>query len=124
VIRGECEKQVKGFRGALHKSFTSQSQALIWLEGEPKKNDPQNNQKSVDYIPQIELIQDENLDLYTPVWTDGSALGNSRTSTSSVAGIGVFFGDNDPKNRSLRLPGIIQTNQRAEIYVMYLKRVN
>ncbi|KAF9436356.1 hypothetical protein BGZ76_004216 [Entomortierella beljakovae] len=46
-------------------------------------------------------------------YTDGSALSNGKA--SSQAGLGVFFGVNDPRNVSERLEGEPQTNQRAEL---------
>lgn len=46
------------------------------------------------------------------VWTDGSCPGNG--TEKACAGLGVFFGTNDPRNLSERLPGR-QTNQRAEL---------
>jgi len=47
------------------------------------------------------------------VYTDGSSLGNGRNGAS--AGVGVFFGVDDPRNISEPLPGPRQTNQRAEL---------
>ncbi|KAK4112995.1 ribonuclease H-like protein [Canariomyces notabilis] len=47
------------------------------------------------------------------VYTDGSSLGNGRSGAS--AGVGVYFGPNDPRNVSERLEGPVQTNQRAEL---------
>ncbi|KAK9762844.1 hypothetical protein K7432_011019 [Basidiobolus ranarum] len=46
------------------------------------------------------------------VYTDGSSRGNGQA--NSRAGVGVFWGDDDPRNVSERLVGR-QTNQRAEI---------
>ncbi|WQF81373.1 Putative large ribosomal subunit protein bL9/RNase H1 [Colletotrichum destructivum] len=51
--------------------------------------------------------------IYTQVYTDGSSLGNG--TAGSVAGVGVYFGPNDPRNVSERLEGELQTNQRAEL---------
>ncbi|KAK5821550.1 ribonuclease H-like domain-containing protein [Linnemannia elongata] len=50
------------------------------------------------------------------IYTDGSARGNGKA--GSQAGLGVFFGVNDPRNLSERLQGE-QTNQRAEIMAVY-----
>ncbi|KAF9922543.1 hypothetical protein FBU30_007329 [Linnemannia zychae] len=50
------------------------------------------------------------------IYTDGSARGNGKL--GSQAGLGVFFGVNDPRNLSERLQGE-QTNQRAEIMAVY-----
>ncbi|UNI20317.1 Ribonuclease H [Purpureocillium takamizusanense] len=47
------------------------------------------------------------------IYTDGSSLANGKA--GSRAGVGVFFGDGDPRNVSERLPGEPQTNQRAEL---------
>lgn len=47
------------------------------------------------------------------IWTDGAAPGNG--GKKAVAGVGVFFGHGDPRNISERLPGEVQTNQRAEL---------
>lgn len=48
-----------------------------------------------------------------PIYTDGSSLANGKA--GSRAGLGVYFGDGDPRNLSERLPGKLQTNQRAEL---------
>ncbi|KAL2015012.1 hypothetical protein VTK56DRAFT_6528 [Thermocarpiscus australiensis] len=47
------------------------------------------------------------------VYTDGSSRGNGRA--GATAGVGVYFGDSDPRNVSERLQGEVQTNQRAEL---------
>ncbi|KAI5927988.1 ribonuclease H [Camillea tinctor] len=49
----------------------------------------------------------------TKVWTDGSSRGNGKLGAS--AGVGVYFGESDPRNISERLRGELQTNQRAEL---------
>jgi len=52
------------------------------------------------------------------VYVDGSCLKNGKK--DATAGCGVFFGDNDPKNISERLPATYkQTNQEAELYAMF-----
>ncbi|BFZ59558.1 hypothetical protein YB2330_000569 [Saitoella coloradoensis] len=47
------------------------------------------------------------------VYTDGSCLGNGKR--NPIAGVGVYFGPSDPRNCTERLPGPIQTNNRAEL---------
>ncbi|KAJ2898767.1 hypothetical protein MKZ38_003677 [Zalerion maritima] len=47
------------------------------------------------------------------IYTDGASQGNG--SSRAVAGVGVYFGNNDPRNVSEPLPGEPQTNQRAEL---------
>jgi hypothetical protein len=46
----------------------------------------------------------------TVIYTDGSC-------KKSVAGAGIWFGDNDPRNASVPVPGL-QTNQRAEVFAV------
>ncbi|CAG8785200.1 13792_t:CDS:2 [Racocetra persica] len=60
-------------------------------------------QQAEDFIKPIEDIKN-----YLSVWTDGKL--------KSITGVGVFFADNDDRNLSERLPGEIQTNNRAELY--------
>ncbi|KAK4647068.1 uncharacterized protein QC761_122230 [Podospora bellae-mahoneyi] len=52
------------------------------------------------------------------VYTDGAAPGNGKR--HATAGIGVYFGAGDPRNISKRLPGPLQTNQRAELMAVLL----
>ncbi|KIV87104.1 hypothetical protein, variant [Exophiala sideris] len=47
------------------------------------------------------------------IYTDGSSLRNGQA--GARAGVGVFFGPQDPKNVSEALKGTKQTNQRAEL---------
>ncbi|KAI9742473.1 MAG: hypothetical protein M1818_004007 [Claussenomyces sp. TS43310] len=47
------------------------------------------------------------------IYTDGSSLGNGKV--GAAAGVGVFFGNKDPRNVSEPLQGKVQTNQRAEL---------
>ncbi|KAG8945980.1 hypothetical protein FRC04_012098 [Tulasnella sp. 424] len=51
-------------------------------------------------------------DEWTTAYTDGACRGNG--AVGAVAGIGVWYGDNDPRNVSERCPGT-QTNNRAEL---------
>lgn len=50
------------------------------------------------------------------IWTDGSSRANGRV--GARAGLGVFFGQGDPRNVSEPLRGMPQTNQRAELMAM------
>ena len=49
------------------------------------------------------------------VYTDGACSNNG--SRQARAGVGVFFGPQDPRNVSETLEGSTQTNQRAEMTV-------
>ncbi|KAH9850897.1 hypothetical protein C2E23DRAFT_713309, partial [Lenzites betulinus] len=48
------------------------------------------------------------------VFTDGSCEGNG--TETATAGAGVWFGEGDPRNAAVRVPGECQTNQAAEAY--------
>jgi ribonuclease HI len=50
------------------------------------------------------------------VYTDGSC--SQTRQTNARAGSGIWFGRDDMRNRAIRLPGMIQTNQRAELYAV------
>ncbi|KAJ3573178.1 hypothetical protein NP233_g2591 [Leucocoprinus birnbaumii] len=50
------------------------------------------------------------------VYTDGGCINNG--TNDARAGSGIFFGDNDDRNSSFRLPTKIQSNQAAEIYAI------
>jgi ribonuclease HI len=49
-------------------------------------------------------------------FTDGSCLNNGET--TAEAGSGIWFGENDQRNTSLRVPGPNKSNQSAELYVI------
>lgn len=51
------------------------------------------------------------------VYTDGSSRGNGKQ--GAQAGVGVWYGHDDPRNVSRSLPGSVQTNQRAELTAVY-----
>ncbi|KEP61450.1 UNVERIFIED_CONTAM: ribonuclease HI protein [Hammondia hammondi] len=57
-------------------------------------------------------VHDDARILY--IYTDGACRSNGR-GKEAKAGVGVFFGDGDPRNVSRRLTGQPQTNQRAEL---------
>ncbi|OJT09006.1 Ribonuclease H1 [Trametes pubescens] len=52
------------------------------------------------------------------VYTDGSCTGNGQT--NAVAGSGVWFGPQDPRNMAERVPGADVTNQTAEMHAVVL----
>ncbi|CAG8631966.1 11430_t:CDS:1 [Scutellospora calospora] len=99
----ECEEQVLGYSGAMYRKFDTKQQAE-------------------------DFIKQENFDKnILNVWTDGSCDNNFRIENkkkkfnnklSSIAGIGVFFKNKDPRNISERLPGLLQSSNRAEVYAV------
>ncbi|KAG2381417.1 hypothetical protein C9374_006406 [Naegleria lovaniensis] len=62
--------------------------------------------------PEIKKVKLNN-PKYKQIYTDGCCFGNGLA--NSVAGVGVWFGEDDPLNYSGRLEGTLQSNQRAEI---------
>lgn len=54
----------------------------------------------------------------TLIYTDGACTKNGKV--GARAGVGIYFGENDDRNISMALPGVDQTNQRAELYAVML----
>lgn len=87
----ECQESVKGFSGAVYKKFDKRSDAEEFIQGASEVG-----HKSPDYY----------------VYTDGACSNNGKEGAS--AGIGVYFGEGDPRNISRRIEGK-QTNNVAEL---------
>lgn len=91
----ECNASVKGFKGAIYKKFSTQSEAEQYLQthiGSPKRGET------------------ETPDYY--VYTDGACSNNGRK--TAKAGIGIYFGMGDVRNLSKKIEGK-QTNNTAEL---------
>lgn len=88
-----CKEQVQGFKGAVFKKFKTKQEALIFL----------NNQEEI-------LKQDSNIYVYC----DGSCINNGKP--NAKAGIGIYFGENDPRNISEAVNG--HSNNVAELSAM------
>jgi ribonuclease HI len=87
----ECKEQVHKYPGALYKKFYTRKQAD-------------------EYVTNI--IDNDCIN----VWTDGSCLNLGKQ--DAKAAYGIYWGKKDPRNISARLPGKLQTNNRAEIYAV------
>lgn len=109
----DCSTQVASYQGAKYKSFKSMEDALYFVEQhkteKTKKNIP--NTKDIDEHDNTNNQKYASV-VYKKVYTDGSCIGNGKK--NSFAGIGCFFGDNDPMNHSSKLEGKC-TNQTAEL---------
>ena len=117
----ECKSQVRGFKGAVHKSFDSEAEATAYIEGKletPKKVVSAKVEKKADNIKVYQReLQKHTEAKATLVFTDGSSLNNnSQDHSIRSAGIGVFFGENDPRNLSEKFTLEPITNQRAELF--------
>lgn len=92
----ECQQQIKGFKGAKFKKFTHEDDAKRFIE-------EHNN-------IQVEIIEPRDPDYY--VYTDGACSNNGNE--KAIAGIGVYFGNNDSRNVSKQILGK-PTNNVAEL---------
>jgi ribonuclease HI len=95
----ECNRAVKGYKNASYKKFDTKQEAEEFVA----------NNGVVQETPTMELVDFEP-DYH--VYTDGACSKNG-TRTAS-AGIGIYFGENDPRNVSEKLLGK-QTNNLAEL---------
>jgi ribonuclease HI len=105
----ECQAQIHKFPGAEFKSFTNPADANEFIGGESSsfsKKEKEKEEKKKRKLSSSVMI----------IFTDGACSSNGTTRAS--AGYGVFFGKNDPRNISGKLPGIAQTNQRAELFAV------
>lgn len=142
--RPECEKQIKGVVGAKFKKFDNLKDAEVFVKEGPQqftkpvkpkvvvgglkvikgttpydRPDPSSSSSSLrsttkDHFVRVNGVRVAASDSIV-VYTDGSSRGNGQQGCQ--AGLGVFFGVNDPRNVSERLAGEPQTNQRAELTV-------
>jgi len=86
----ECKQSVIGFKNALYKKFNTKQEAEQFI--------------------QLDIHDPIQPDYY--VYTDGACSHNGKD--HAKAGIGIFFGKDDPRNVSKRIVGK-QTNNMAEL---------
>lgn len=97
----ECNNVVKGYKNASYKKFDTKQEAEEFVA---------NNGVVQDTSSSLGDLIDFEPDYY--VYTDGACSKNGTRVAS--AGIGIFFGDDDPRNVSAKLIGK-QTNNLAEL---------
>lgn len=105
----ECKPLITGFKGAIYKKFITKEAAEQFLI-----DNKQTICKEEPVVTKTQII-DVNDDDFIPdyyVYTDGACSKNG--SLEANAGIGIFFGDNDPRNTSKKVQGK-QTNNTAEL---------
>jgi ribonuclease HI len=121
----ECRQQTSGWHGSKHQKFISTSEAEDWLQQhgilvETTRTDepPQtptiavfDNTDTVKPAKATQELTSQEL-IWYDVYTDGACKGNQNA--DSKAGIGVWWGHNDPRNLSERCPGK-QSNNCAEL---------
>lgn len=116
----ECEAQVKDFPGAAFKKFSTRTEAEAFAAGKldvssasaGKAQLTSTGHQPITSALQSTLAPDADAKEFDVVYCDGACKGNGQV--GSIAGIGVWWGHNDPKNLSERCPGD-QTNNRAEL---------
>ncbi|KAI6112446.1 ribonuclease H-like domain-containing protein [Pisolithus croceorrhizus] len=129
----DCRAQIKGFAGAIFKKFptaaeaeafitaeTGGSHALAWgVLSTPTTYQPVTSTSAAAAaaarITQSTSMPDLDEKEFDVVYCDGACKGNG--GSGPKAGIGVWWGHNDPRNLSERCPGD-QTNNRAELLWM------
>lgn len=99
----ECNQSVKGYKNAAYKKFDTKQDADNFVSAAA-------GEMVVAPEPANINLGDFQPDYY--VYTDGACSKNGTRNAS--AGIGVFFGENDPRNVSAKLLGK-QTNNLAEL---------
>jgi len=108
----DCKHSVQGFSGALFKKFDTKidAQAFIASKNLDESVSLHLSQSGLPVSSVVSLNRESPTDYY--VYTDGACSKNGMRGAS--AGIGVYFGECDVRNVSMRLPGK-QTNNVAEL---------
>ena len=101
----ECSSSIFKYKGAIYKKFESLQEAEQFISLY-KEISLQTNVKNEEKKSQHESI----IDYY--VYTDGACVNNGKV--NAKAGIGIYFGKDDPRNQSKRVIGK-QTNNVAEL---------
>ena len=99
----ECNRAVKGYKNASYKKFDTKQEAEEFVANNGVVQDASSSLELVDFEP----------DYY--VYTDGACSKNGTRVAS--AGIGIFFGHDDPRNVSEKLIGK-QTNNLAAVLIL------
>lgn len=115
----DCKSQVHRYPGAEYKSFSTRKKAEEWIEKGNKEEEDFYSQRSPSKrLGEIRVIAKEKA-IHPPfaesvinVYTDGACSNNGRH--DARAGIGVYFGEDDPRNFSGAVFGK-QTNNTAEV---------
>lgn len=121
----DVRQAITGAKGPKYKKFETYAEAVGFIEiygdeltiarvkrnkAAPTTAASTSTKKNVEtpakVVPQL---REDAIDVYT----DGSCLGNGKN--GATAGVGVYFGENDPRNLAERLEGEVQTNNRGEL---------
>lgn len=128
----EASKAITGIKGPKYKRFGTHAEAAAYIRQFGNREAIEALGEKVEPVEKLEVEEKPvTIKKFTPIkeaavtkprenildiWTDGSSLANGRA--GSRAGLGVYFGENDARNLAEKLPGELQTNQRAELMAM------
>jgi len=101
----ECTSSIFKYKNAVYKKFSTFEEANAFLKQNPRMDD------ILDGCSDDDVVCPESQVAYF-VYTDGSCHNNGKK--NAKAGIGVYFGENDPRNISRVVIGK-QTNNTAEL---------
>jgi ribonuclease HI len=96
----ETQTQIKGYKGAVYKKFPSEAEAQTFID----------INQSTQSLNTDTPTTTTNFDYY--VYTDGSCINNGKP--NAKAGMGVYFGPDDPRNVSRSITGK-QSNNTGEL---------
>jgi ribonuclease HI len=97
----ECLQSIKGYSQARYKKFETKEDALSFIQHFESMEASNSS------------LDDMNPDYY--VYTDGSCYRNGKT--NAIAGIGIYFQKDDPRNVSKQIKGKL-TNNTAELHAI------
>jgi ribonuclease HI len=107
----ECSMNTQGYPGAVYKKFDSVKEAEEYIIEYNKKSTITKDKNHVDLISKSKLDMTDFVPDYY-VYTDGACSNNGHK--SAEAGIGIYFGERDPRNVSMKVIGK-QSNNTAEL---------
>ncbi|KAM0510958.1 hypothetical protein ACHAPE_010348 [Trichoderma viride] len=130
----EAQKATTGVKGPKYKRFSTRAEAVAYIRQFGSREAIEALGEKVEPVEKVEveeklftiqkftpILKDSEVDTkprenVLDIYTDGSSLANGRK--GARAGLGVYFGENDPRNLAEKLLGEKQTNQAAELMAM------
>ncbi len=110
----QVHPNVNGFRGATYKSFSTLTEAEAFLSSHSVKIVHYCSTTQVS-VRQKRKAPDEESKSALVIYTDGGC--RNPGTEQAIAGSGVYFGPDDPRNTSATVPGD-QTSSRAELWAI------
>lgn len=106
----DAKDQIRGYSRAQWRGFNRWEDAQAYLDEMNQSEEEEEEERNV--REDLSHYDEDGNQIYE-VYTDGACSGNGYY--GAAAGVGVYFGANNPNNICKRLPGSIQTNNRAEL---------